>query len=409
MQTIIWNEEKCFAHSATALTANFRITLAADWGALWDYAELIQNNSLAVYGDLLPLFRQSNLNIVNVECALGTIGEPVVPKANLRSTKKSASSLSAVPFHIACLANNHVMDFGPESLAETIEILRYEKIQTVGAGLNGHEAAKPLILPMKDGATLGIINCAMGELSASINNGPGANPLDVVAIRDHIYKLKSQVDAVLVIFHGGAEFTPVPSPRIVATLRHFVDAGASAVIAHHPHVPQGVEIYQGVPIAYSQGNFVFRSADTRQTYRHFLNIGYLVHLDFSGGSLVEFSLSPYEMRKEGVFLLKGDKKQQFLKDLKKVSDLLADEKKVEQAWAAYVDDYGLSRLLNILRTRIDMMDSFPAAGAMLLLNCFHTDHERYTTALQRVFQKKAEVAPGWAKDLLRDWLERPSR
>ena len=74
---------------------------------------------------------------------------------------------------------------------------------------------------------------------------------------------------MLVIFHGGREYAPCPPPYVVNALRRFARAGACAVVAHHPHVPQGIEIVEGVPIAYSQGNFVFRWAETRSDDQYF--------------------------------------------------------------------------------------------------------------------------------------------
>ena len=88
--------------------------------------------------------------------------------------------------------------------------------------------------------------------------------------------MNNKTDAViLVIFHGGREHTPLPPPYVVHDLRAIAEMGAHAVIAHHPHVPQGIELHHGVPIVYSMGNFVFWQTDPA-FYRH---AGYLVHLD----------------------------------------------------------------------------------------------------------------------------------
>jgi poly-gamma-glutamate synthesis protein (capsule biosynthesis protein) len=403
-----WNKGSYCASGTEKQESTFRITIGADWGALWDYTDLMQKDPLAVYGDLLPLFRQSDLNIVNVECALGKKGAPIKKGGpNLRGADGTERALSEVPFHIGCLANNHIMDFGPESLEETINILHSAGVQTVGAGLNGKEAARPLIVQMKN-ATLGIINCAEGEACASIDGGPGTHPFDVLALQEQIRELKKTVDAVLVIFHGGREYAPVPPPYIIKGLRRLAEAGACAVIAHHPHVPQGVEIHQGVPIAYSQGNFVFRWADTRQSYRYFVSTGYLVHLDFAGKVLSELSLTPYRMKADGVFALQGEEKTQLLRELEQVSALLADERKSRQAWDAFVDNMGQDGMRNLLQNLVNQFDDDPDGAAARLHNIFFcpAHRELYLNGLKRISHGELGDSPQWAKDLVADWANR---
>jgi poly-gamma-glutamate capsule biosynthesis protein CapA/YwtB (metallophosphatase superfamily) len=64
-------------------------------------------------------------------------------------------------------------------------------------------------------------------------------------------------DLVIPFMHWGWEYQRLPSPRQRRLARLMVDAGADAVVGTHPHVIQDIEFYQGKPIAYSLGNFVF--------------------------------------------------------------------------------------------------------------------------------------------------------
>lgn len=57
--------------------------------------------------------------------------------------------------------------------------------------------------------------------------------------------------------HGGVEYMDVPLPEWREVYRSWIDLGADAVVASHPHVPQGYEMYKGKPICYSLGNFCF--------------------------------------------------------------------------------------------------------------------------------------------------------
>lgn len=409
MTTIDWKNGSYKAPNTQGKNSDFRVTVASDWGALWDYTQLMQDDPIAVYGDLLPLFRESDLNLVNVECALGELGEPI-RKAGpaLRGAKGTERALTEAPFQVGCLANNHIMDFGPESLRETIGILHGAGVKTVGAGMNSEEAAKPLIVEMK-GATLGIINCAEGEACASIAGGPGAHPFDVPALKEQVRDLKEKVDAVLVVFHGGREYAPVPPPYVVDGLRQLAEAGATAIIGHHPHVPQGVEVHQGVPIAYSQGNFVFHWGDTRDDHRYYVSAGYLVHLDFAGKELAEFSLTPYRMKREGVFALQGEEKTELLQKVEQVSELLSDPKKIEQAWNAFVDHYGHEFYFTRLSAHEEQAKEDLALASARLHNLFFAPAHRelYLNALKRLSKEEFGDSPQWAKDLVEEWGKRP--
>ena len=78
------------------------------------------------------------------------------------------------------------------------------------------------------------------------------------AVHDEIGRLQAAgADFVVVQLHGGTQYAPVPSEFVRRASRAAIDAGADAVVSHHPHVLQGVEWYQGRLIAYSLGNLVF--------------------------------------------------------------------------------------------------------------------------------------------------------
>jgi poly-gamma-glutamate synthesis protein (capsule biosynthesis protein) len=406
MKNFDWNTGAYRAHE-TQEKATFRITVASDWGALWDYEPIMQREPLEVYGDLLPLFLDSDLNIVNVECGIGTQGAPILKGGpNLRSTPGAIDCLTKVPFHVACLANNHSMDFGPESLHETIALLNGAGIKTVGAGMNGAEATQPLRLNM-NGATLAIVNCAEGEACASLNNGPGSHPFDIEDVARQIRELRQQGDAVVVIFHGGREYAPVPPPYVVDGLRRFVAAGADAIIGHHPHVPQGIEIYEGVPIAYSQGNFVFRWAQ-RDGNLYASNTGYLTHLDFVGKELTRFSITPYRATPQGLRLLPEREKPQLLQELKHRSEPLADPMKLQQVWDAFVDVHGADGMFGLLESLSQRAGTDSCRSAAIFHNLFYSPAHRelYLNGMKRLSRGELGNSPQWARDLVQDWATR---
>lgn len=68
-------------------------------------------------------------------------------------------------------------------------------------------------------------------------------------------------DFVLVTSHTHEpdNLETAPPPWLVGFGRKCIEAGATAFIGHGPHQLRGVEIYQGRPIFYSLGNFIFQN------------------------------------------------------------------------------------------------------------------------------------------------------
>jgi poly-gamma-glutamate synthesis protein (capsule biosynthesis protein) len=122
------------------------------------------------------------------------------------------------------------------------------------------------------GVQLAVVNAAEGEEGRSVNNGPGVIDLYQDCLTQQITALREQVDVIVAVLHAGREFVPAPPPYVQRTYRALVNAGADLVVGHHPHVPQGVEVYQGRPIAYSLGNFALWHPNGSP----FRRLGYLV-------------------------------------------------------------------------------------------------------------------------------------
>jgi len=379
-----------------------RITIAADWAPLRSYGAMMAAGGAAIFGDLVPHLAISDLNIVNVETTLGDKGAPI-PKGgpNLRGGEDTVRSLVEAPFHVACLANNHTVDFGPAGLENTIAVLQRAGLKTVGAGMTEGEAAKPLEIEVR-GVRVGVINCAEGEECRSVGGGPGVYGLDVHVAARQIAELRSRCDVVLVIFHGGREHTPLPPPYVVRDLRRLAEAGASAVIAHHPHVPQGIEIHSGVPIAYSLGNFAF----WQENDLFFRHSGYMVALDIAGGRVERLEVIPYLIEEQGLRAMPGPVRASFFKELEAVSQALADPSLVDGAWDAFVDRYGLRGLAAQLERELKLLETEPVRAAARLKNLFFTPahSELFINGLRRAVEGRLGQAPARAKELVERWL-----
>jgi poly-gamma-glutamate synthesis protein (capsule biosynthesis protein) len=216
-----------------------------------------------------PVTTRADLFVVNLECPFTDRGEKVPKNFNFRARPELVAALVAGGVDVASLANNHLVDYGPEGLFDTINVLDTHGIAHFGAGRTLQEARAPAIVERKGIRVaflgyffLGDRNIEPKEVIATAAQ-PGVaghfNDLSVMLemVETDVRAAKQQADHVIPFFHWGREGKGTPEPYQPQLARRAIDAGASAVIGSHPHVLQGVEVYRGAPIVYSLGNFVF--------------------------------------------------------------------------------------------------------------------------------------------------------
>ena len=166
--------------------------------------------------------------------------------------------LAHAGFNLVTLANNHIFDFGCDGMQNTIQTLNLNGIHTVGAGCSNDIIDAPYIAD--DGnCTVAIINVAENGFGCAAEDSDSYGYAYVYAknLKERIAALKEACKAVIVVCHAGAEMWDIPLPEWRETYRELIDVGADAVVAHHPHVPQGYEKYNNRYIFYSLGNFAF--------------------------------------------------------------------------------------------------------------------------------------------------------
>lgn len=390
--------------NAAAPQPRAEIIIAADWAPIRAFDAIVERTPEAVYGDLLPVLRKGDLRIVNLECALAGDASPVWKSGSVfKGRPGHINGLTAIPFEVATLGNNHVFDYGTGAFKETLKLLRNHSIRPVGAGMSPDEARSPLILEVK-GIRIGIVNFSEGEDLTSAVTGPGVFGWNVDAVVNSIRTLRSGVDFLLVVCHGGVEYIPFPPPYLADAFRRIAAAGADLVIGHHAHVPQGIQILNGVPICYSLGNFVFYQ-ETDLLYR---KRGYLVKAGVSQAGLSHLEVVPYEIGSESLCLLKGAESERFFASLKTISLPLAQPKGITDAWHGFLRYYGIKGIRNEISTILAKMDMEPAKGAAMLRNRVATmqHREHWIDAMSRIMDGTIDTSPQWAYDLAVKWLTR---
>lgn len=390
-----WKNDKGFERQAEVL-------IASDWAPIRKFSDIILDDPEAVYGNLLPTLRESDLRIANLECPLCDKDTPVWKSGSvLKGDVKHVNGLTAVPFEAVTLGNNHVFDHGVDAFEQTLALLKENNIQHVGAGMTAKDAKKPLFLDVR-ALRIALISFSEGEDLTATNGGPGVFGWNVDEVIGMVSDIQSVADVIIVICHCGVEYIPFPPPYVAAAFQRIADAGAHLVIGHHPHVPQGVQIYDHSPICYSLGNFVFYQP-TDLLYR---KQGFMVKAGLAKGGVTYLKLIPYSIQEQGLRLLEDDEKGRFFQKLAAVSSPLENFDGIEKAWHGFLHYYGVDGLKNEIQTIMENLDKEPPKGAAMLRNRLTTmqHNQHWIDALTKVIQGDLATSPKWAYDLAAEWL-----
>jgi poly-gamma-glutamate synthesis protein (capsule biosynthesis protein) len=370
------------AGSSRTQTSSAQVLVASDWAPIRAFDLVVRADPESIYGDLLPVLRRADLRIVNCECALTSAARPVWKSgAVFKGEAAHVKGLTAVPFEVACLANNHVLDYSVAGLRESLRVLHRHGIKTVGAGLTGELAYAPLTLTV-NGQTIHIVNISEGEDLTASQGGPGVFGWDIPRAAALVRTCKKRGGVVIAIAHAGLEYVPYPPPYVVSAFRALVDAGADCVIGHHPHVPQGIEQWRGRPIFYSLGNFVFYQPTTlwhRKT-------GFCVSFDCIGGRIAGVELHPYRIMDAGLRRLDAKEVAAFNRNMTRLSRPFKTAGGPVRAWEAWLDYYGEQGFRAEVLGILDTMNADPRKGAAMFRNRITTmQHtELWRTLLTRM-------------------------
>jgi poly-gamma-glutamate synthesis protein (capsule biosynthesis protein) len=381
----------------------FTVLIAGDWAPIRAFDSRIANDPASAYGDLLDGMRAADLRIVNCECALSEGGQPVWKSGSaFKGRPAHVRGLTCVPFEVACLANNHVLDYGVDAFAETVATLRGSGVRTLGAGLSEADAWEPLTLELGE-SRLSLVNFSEGEDLTAARGGPGVAGWEIPRVCDLVRRLKTRGDCVIAVAHAGLEYVPFPPPYLQQAYRAVIEAGADCVAGHHAHVPQGIELYRGRPIAYSLGNFVFY----QPTDLYWRKIGFLLELELAEGAVRRFQAQPHRITESGLGALGREEKAEFRGVLAAISEPLSEDGGCERAWEAYLDYYGAEGLEKELGGILEALQAEPPKGAAMLRNRLTTPQhaELWRDLLRRIMAG----GPAPRKDLaarIREWFER---
>ncbi|MBQ6352340.1 MAG: CapA family protein, partial [Lentisphaeria bacterium] len=384
--------------------------LTGDWVPFWDikrgacYDRVMAERPEACYGGTRELLRGADLRIVNLECAIE--GEKPVVKSgpHLCAYERHLPCLRAGGFEVAALANNHVFDYGAEGFLKTRATLDKLGIRSFGAGMDDAEAWRPLVCDA-GGVRVGLVGFTEGhDLSSAAPGKPGVAGWEVARARAAIRELKKSCDAVIVIPHGGIEFAAHPSKYCIDAYRELAAEHPAAIVAHHTHVPQGIEIHDGVPIFYSLGNYLFH----HMTPLHFRRHGFLAELEVAKDGLHGFRIHPFFIGQEGLEVLEGEKRAGFLATLRRVSRPFAAGEDPYSGFYATLKYRWQTIPFSQFESIAKFFESDPVKAAAMLRSRLTTLQNIGLTVpmYDRVAKGIIDDAPDWAVEAEREYMTR---
>jgi poly-gamma-glutamate synthesis protein (capsule biosynthesis protein) len=187
------------------------------------------------------------------------------------------------------LANNHIGDAGRAGIVQTIDNLAEFGIASGGAGRNARAARRPTILEA-GGIKVGILGYdTIAPVYRAGPETPGSASLSAEIVAQDVQKARDAGAEVVIVFpHWGTEYDPTPFKGQQDLARASIDGGADLVIGNHAHWAGAMEVYDGKPIWYALGNFVFDQTWSEPTME-----GITLELTFRGADLVQARMRPH--------------------------------------------------------------------------------------------------------------------
>ena len=266
-----------------------------------------------VWGDALEVWDQRNphLKLINLETSITNHDEPWPGKGiHYRMHPNNVELFTVAGIDHASLANNHVLDWQREGMAETIRSLLDSKTAFSGVGKNEDEAAEPAIFKVGEGRVLvysyGSPGSGIPEGWAAKKDRSGVNFLSdfteeqVEEIRKNISATRKIGDIVVFSIHWGPNWGySVPEAHRNFAHALIEKAAVDVIFGHSSHHPMGIEVYKNKLILYGAGDFIndYEGIGGHEKYRGELSLMYFPELDPHTGDLIDLEMVPMEIRK----------------------------------------------------------------------------------------------------------------
>ena len=210
---------------------------------------------------IVKIFNEADYSIANLE---GALTDSIIAQQKdgpgIKAPKETINGIKNLPIKALTLANNHITDYLQKGCIDTIDTLEKEGINYLGLINKGEEeilsSGKFLSISIK-GYHICFYNVSETFFNRPTKEMMGANVYDEWIVCNEIQELKKVHDFVVVIYHGGAEYFPYPTPQTRTRFHRMAKSGADFITAQHTHCIGCEEWYNNSYLLYGQGNFLF--------------------------------------------------------------------------------------------------------------------------------------------------------
>ena len=265
-----------------------------------------------IWGDALAVLAEAapDARIINLETSVTRRDEPWPGKGiHYRMHPDNVACLTAARVDVCALANNHVLDFGPAGLRETLETLGRAGLATAGAGRSLLEARQPAVVPVP-GAGRAVVFAAGDESSgippgwAATDDRPGLDVLPDLSeatadrVLERVRGVKRPGDVVVASIHWGSNWGYEVTPAQQRFARRLLEGGVDLVHGHSSHHPRPIEIHRGKLILYGCGDFLddYEGIPGYEEFRDDLTLMYFATVEPETGRLAALRLVPMQIR-----------------------------------------------------------------------------------------------------------------
>lgn len=301
-----------------------------------------------LFGNTVELFRNTDLNMVNLECAL-TERDCEIPKIGpaLKSPLQTAEVLSALGVHCCNLSNNHSFDFGIAGIRDTFEALKKSNVLYTGFGENEEDARRNFVFE-KDGERISIVAVCEKEYTYALRDRMGARAYDEYDTMEDIRLAKESSDHVIVIYHGGKEHCEFPSPRLRKLCHAMIKNGADLILCQHSHCIGCYEEFNGGHILYGQGNFhfIYENIPSESSFEMW-NTSLAAHYDTKKNTITFTPVVVNDMQ-NGIRQANEEEAKAILSAFQKRSEMLKTDA-WEDGWREFCKKVGPSYYKRVIR------------------------------------------------------------
>lgn len=226
-----------------------------------NYSLFEKGDATELYGkEICQLFADADFSIANLEGPLTDATTPQVKDGpGIKAPKATIEGIKNLGLSAVALANNHITDYLQQGIDDTFAVLDKVDIKYVGTTprIGSKSPARSHLSLRINDRNICIYNVSETFFNHPTKEMEGAHVYDEWIVLNEIKELKQQHDFLIVIYHGGAEYLPYPTPQTRTRFHRMADCGADFITSQHTHCIGCEEWYKGSYLLHGQGNFLF--------------------------------------------------------------------------------------------------------------------------------------------------------